>query len=147
MGWNLPNLKFPFVRLPKDPASDPFKHHSILRPIIEVRLHGPNGFLRVWALVDTGADDTIFHNEIAERLGIDWEAGSVSKIGGFGGGWADVYFTKATYDIAGHKINSLVGFTDLSEEPTFRAVLGERSFFDHAIVIFNHSANRIEIRL
>ena len=41
-----------------------------LRPVIPMRLHGPYGFRNFVALVDTGADRTLFDHKTAESVGV-----------------------------------------------------------------------------
>jgi hypothetical protein len=45
------------------------------RAMIEVQLQGPNGTFRELALVDSGADRSLVHREIADVLGLDYQQG------------------------------------------------------------------------
>lgn len=51
-------------------ASDTGEPIVIFRPEIRFRIHGPNGAGDFLALVDTGADNTILPESIAQDLGI-----------------------------------------------------------------------------
>lgn len=138
----LPTLKFPFYTFPTSPT-DPLGRHSILRPVIDVRLYGPRGHISALALVDSGSDDTIFDHEYAETIGIDWESGGSHDITGVSGGTVRVHFKSVTYEISGHRFTADVGFAKMPL--TFKAVLGQTGFFDQTIVKLDHGNKRIEI--
>lgn len=112
-----------------------------------MRLCGPDGGIDIYALVDSGSDDTIFDHELADAVGIDWSSGKFYDITGVSGGKVAVHFKSAVYEISGHKIvpSSPLGFTSLPQG--YKALLGQTGFFDSAIVSLDHSNNRIEIRL
>ncbi|MEK9135187.1 MAG: hypothetical protein AAB451_02710 [Patescibacteria group bacterium] len=48
-----------------------FRKRFIRRPMVEVEIFGPNESYTVLALVDSGADRSLFNIEIAKILGID----------------------------------------------------------------------------
>lgn len=54
-------------------------------PVIEIELLHKNNTLTVWALIDTGADYSIFSREVAEDLGIIVENGEMIVLAGAGG--------------------------------------------------------------
>lgn len=57
----------------------------IFRPEVRIRVHGPNGAGDFLALVDTGADNTILPEAIANDLGIPLKAGTGPAATAFGG--------------------------------------------------------------
>ncbi len=54
-------------------------------PMIEVEMVHKNNIISVWALIDTGADYSIFPREVAEELGITVEKGEMIVLDGAGG--------------------------------------------------------------
>lgn len=140
----MPKLSFRFTRLAKNPEKDALGRHSIVRPIVDVRLYaGPGRYIDTSALLDTGADETLFDHELAEAVGIEWDAGDSHEIQGIGGSVLTVHFKDAAYEIAGYRFQAPIGFTRMPA--MFKAVLGQLGFFDRVMVAFDQPKGRFEL--
>jgi len=116
----------------------------ISRPFIPVRLSYKDKHLDVYALIDSGADVSIFHSSIAKELGIDFILGRKEKFFGISGEAIDVYFHKLRLQIIGspESIELEVGFTD---SKGVSAILGQAGFFENYHIKFERDKERIEI--
>jgi len=57
----------------------------IKRPMISVEVFGPNGSNKFSALIDSGADCSLFNTEIADMLGLDLSKGKPANFTGISG--------------------------------------------------------------
>lgn len=118
----------------------PYKSYQrfVLRPVIPIRLkHGRAGLLYE-ALVDSGADVSLFGREIGEALGIEIESGAPYKVLGVGGGHATYYMHAVTVIVAGLTYKTEIGFLETpNEEIAPYGVLGQKGLFDKFIVSFD----------
>ena len=80
-------MKFPYV---KTPVRDPRKKW-LSRPLIPIVLFGPRGSIYIDALVDSGADMSLFHSDIGKDIGIEIEKGGRQIFSGIEGGNVIVY--------------------------------------------------------
>jgi hypothetical protein len=66
----VPTQRFRYVRIPATP-SEAFPHTSYYhRPLIPVTLATGPKSARLLALIDSGADNTIFNMQVADMLGL-----------------------------------------------------------------------------
>ena len=113
-------MRFPYLKQPYSlNPSAPW----VSRPFIPVTLSSSDRQVTVYALVDSGADITLFHSSLAKGLGIDLEAGRQSRAYGISGRDIDVYFHRVKLQVAGmtESIELEAGFTD---SPRVAALLG-----------------------
>ena len=149
-------MKFPYSRFPYRPQNGhPF---SILRPVIPLGLRYKNNTFsgRYSALLDSGADSSIFHAQIGELIGIDIKSGQRKVFGGMGFGELVGYLHPVEIEIGGHWIPCPVAFTyDLVRQNpanpgqmqgTPYGILGQEGFFDKFKVIFDRVGEEIELR-
>ncbi len=104
------------------------------RPLVEVEIIGPKGKLKELALLDSGADRSLFHREIADYLGIDLTNAERRRTIGITGD-TEALYTDVDIVLAGtsKKIRMPVGFTDI---PYVSALLGQEGFFDAHRITF-----------
>lgn len=111
-------------------------------PLIPVRLSYNHGKQtpRIEALVDSGADDCLFHSDIAHGLGIkSVEDGIHATTGGIVPGVkTDVFFHQVNLWVGADMIKLMAGF---SKGMSVGALLGRRGFFENFIVTFDPSNN------
>src|SRR3989338_8599559 len=123
-----------------EPMKLPYKLYdrSVLRPVVPIRLkHGTKGLLYE-ALVDSGADISLFSREIGEVLGVDVESENHYKVRGVGVALALYYMHEITLIISGQSYKSEVGFEEeASEEIAPYGVIGQQGLFDHFTVKFS----------
>jgi hypothetical protein len=117
-------MKFPYLKQPTLNPQRPW----ISRPLIPVRLFYKDKYLDIYALIDSGADVSLFHSSIAKKLGMDLKAGRKEKASGISGDPIDIYFHPIKLQILGFSdsIELEIGFTD---SPKVSAILGQAGFF------------------
>jgi predicted aspartyl protease len=110
-------------------------------PIIEVTLfHGTNIF-RTDALIDSGANISVFQGEIAEILGINITKGEKRIFQGVGAKVTG-YIHNIEILVGTDRINCRVAFSN--EMSTSLNILGRDNFFKHFLVTFDeHKKNVI----
>lgn|SRR5574341_580471 len=114
-------MKFRYTEIPnhQDPAN-PF-----YRPYVITRLARGSNQKLVIALVDSGADLSLFHSDIGKLIGIDIDQGSKLHFQGVSGAGAVAYVHQVELAVRG--FNSIVvnvGFTDSMVVGT--GILGNR---------------------
>ena len=68
----MPTQRFHYIRIPATP-SEAFPHAAYYhRPLIPVTLSTGPKSARLLALIDSGADNTIFNMQVAAMLGLVW---------------------------------------------------------------------------
>src|SRR5258708_38681387 len=135
-------MKFPYLKQPS--AINP-RAPWINRPIIPVRLSHKAASLEVLALLDSGADISLFNATVAEELLIDITSGDHKEFFGISGHTIDVYYHPIRIQLIGssESITVTVGFTT---SRFTRAVLGQADFFMHHQVKFERSKEQLEIK-
>ena len=119
---------------------------DVQRPVIPVEITNGGLLIPCAALIDSGADVSIFPADIGEQLGIDVRSGER----GFSAGMTDAnpnetFLHNVTLKIGELYYPTIVGF---SYEPARRnyGILGQRGFFDFFIVQFDLVKEEIELR-
>lgn len=102
--------------------------------------------LQYAALIDSGADFSIFHAEIGEYLGIDIRSGAKEMFGGIQDrGGAEAFLHRITLVVGGWKYDTTIGFSyDIA--PRGFGILGQKGFFDVFIVKFDLLKEEIELK-
>jgi hypothetical protein len=101
--------------------------------------------LDTYALLDSGADRSVFNSRFAEELLIDLESGRKESYFGIGAQPVAVYHHHINIQLIGSQqaITVEVGFTDA---PGVDAILGQADFFEHHQIKFERSKESIEIK-
>ena len=135
-------MKFPYIKLPSQDA----RLKWTARPYIEIKLTGPKGTRFGYALIDSGADRSLFNIQIAERIGLDLTDAPEEYFGGIEGGNQKAKLHKIKLQIVGmsEEIEILAGFIDSSG---VAAILGQDGFFDSYRIKFEKDHNVVEITL
>lgn len=133
-------MKFPYLKLP---SSDP-KRKWISRPYILIKIHGPKGIWEGYALIDSGADRSVFNIQIAEKIGLDLSKGTIESFGGIEGGSLKAKLQKIKVQVTGinEEIEILAGFIDSNG---VAAILGQEGFFDQYRIKFERDHGVVEI--
>ena len=131
-------MKFPYT-LNIVPSIDTGDEIVLLRPEIPLRVYGPRGHVDVLALVDTGADNSIFPSSIAADLGIEMTAGRGPGATAFGGqriqlSYADVLLELFNAEQDAIRWRARLYFADFADEKA--VVLGHEGFLDHFTATF-----------
>lgn len=138
-------MKFPYVRFPSRPSSAFPRRHSSLRPVIPIRLLSKNSDpIKYFALIDSGADDCIFHASIGEAIGIDIKSGASNNYEGIGEGKIDAYFHTIPLEIGGWEFKCFVGFSyHLGGD---YGILGQNGFFDLFVVELDLKKEEVQLK-
>jgi len=133
-------MKFPYVKVP---TADP-RRKWIARSIIPIKIFGPKGSDTIDALIDSGADRSLFNTEIASEIGLDLEKCPIEKFSGIEAGilLARIYKVKVQVLGMDEKIEIPIGFT---ESKGVIAILGQEGFFDAYRVKFERDRGIVEI--
>lgn len=133
-------MKFPYLKLPH---FDP-KLKWTARPYVQVKLTGSKGSRVGYALIDSGADRSLFNIQIAQALGLDLTDAPIENFGGIEGGILKAKLHKVRVQIMGmnEEIEIVAGFVDSSG---VAAILGQDGFFDNFRIKFEKDHGIVEI--
>lgn len=134
-------MKFHYKKFELPPGE---RREFLLKPIIPIFLFHKKNFVRVEALIDSGADFCVFHSEIAEILRIPWKKGDAHKFIGVTGENGYVYFHSLKLKIGKWIKTIQAGFTDDLSEQSY-GILGQEDFFEFFNVIFALQKGFIDI--
>jgi hypothetical protein len=138
-------MNFPYLKFPLPQKSDFFGSY-VLKPVIPVRIACGEVSLQYQALVDSGADFSIFHSEIGEALGLNISDGLKLN---FGGVQKDIlsgaYLHMITLVIGGCKFKTMAAFSSDISKKSY-GVLGQRGFFDLFSVKLDYFKEQIELK-
>ena len=135
-------MKYKYRKIPDD--TDPSKRW-IARPILQVRLYYGLHHQDLRCLVDSGADECLFHTSVGIVLGIDVQAGRLRQFAGIAAGhFVNAYMHPIQIQIQGfsEKIDIEAGFTD---SDWVSGLLGQSGFFDNYRVTFERFRGRFEV--
>lgn len=134
-------MKFAYKKFELQPGA---RREFVLKPIIPFYLFHGESFVRLEALIDSGADFTLFHSEIADVLGIRWKTGVPQTFEGITGARGTMYFHQVKIKIGQWNETITCGFSnDLSENNY--GILGQEGFFEHFKVSFYLATETIQI--
>ncbi len=135
----LPYQRFDITPCPAFPNTT-----TTLRPVILITLEYQGQKRNYRALIDSGADFTIFHSLIGELLGIDIESGKEAYFGGVGGSGMRAYFHTITAQVGEHSYRLYCGFSQDIPADGY-GILGQVGFFDQFKVTLDHQQEEIEV--
>jgi hypothetical protein len=127
------------VPIPGDPNAPWFP-----LPFIKIRLSHQDKVIQFDALIDSGADVSLFHASAAKGLSIDLKSGIKQEYFGVSGHKIEAYFHTVKLQIVGAPdvVELAVGFT---ESEGVGALLGQADFFQAYHIKFERSRGQIEI--
>ena len=115
-------------------------HVNVTMPIIPITI---NNKIETYALVDSGASVSVFEADIIDALNLKLETGKKRFLQGIGGRIL-AYEHHILLKIADFEIRSNIAFS--RELNVSLNILGQNNFFDHFIVIFQKSKNKIRLK-
>lgn len=132
-------MKYPYLTvLNNNPNGKHFR-----RPVIDVEIFGPDCSISTFALLDSGADNCLFHLEYAKAIGIDLDKCKKAVTVGVEGGKMEIYLTEIQIKVKGlEKIKVPVGFI---KSNSVNGLLGQIGFFDLNRIKFERDHNVFEI--
>ena len=132
-------MKFAYTKFPsRDPRKPWFS-----RPIVSVILTHRES-TSVVALVDSGADRSLFDMEVGKDIGLDIESGEVEYFGGIGGSRVEAFVHKVRLQVAEIEkaVEVPIGFT---KNLGVSGILGQEGFFDAFRIKFEKDHDTFEI--
>jgi hypothetical protein len=141
-------MKFPYREyVGIYPGTDDFR--LILRPIITIRILGSRSQARWDALVDTGADETLFPLALAELLGVELDPRMVGVAAGISGDRLKVHYGAVELQIEnGPEVVSwktTVGFADFQSESDEPVILGQDGCLEFFTASFDGENAELEL--
>ena len=133
-------MKFKYKKIPDN--TNPRGYASL--PLLQVRLFYGSKYQDVLCLIDSGADDCIFHSSLGRLLGIDITSGRLKQFFGIAGQCLGAYIHPVQLQIQGfsQQIDLEAAFTEDNKIP----LLGQSGFFDNYQIIFERYKGRFEIK-
>jgi hypothetical protein len=116
---------------------------GVARPMLPVRLIGQRIGPELLALVDSGADRSLFHADIAPLVGIDLDQGRRGAMRGVGG-IVDVWSCRIGIEIERRRFEIEANFTD-DPGQRGRALLGRLGIFSEFQFGFDQRAGELLI--
>ncbi|MEK7534551.1 MAG: hypothetical protein AAB600_04400 [Patescibacteria group bacterium] len=117
---------------------------KIVRPIIPIILKSQTKLMLYSALIDSGADYSIFSLDIADALGIKLQLKDKVKFIGVGRENIDGFWSKIEIIIGDITYETHAIFAEISEFG--HGILGQKGFFDHFDVELSYKKQLIEIK-
>lgn len=121
----------------------------IYRPLVPVHLMTASDVAFVWALADTGADQTLLPASVADDIGMRYDRRTSTTILGFGGqrlsmafGTIDLVITEGDEKFQWSAMVGIVDFTDPGDEIAIIGHLGGLEFFR---AIFDGEQRQLEL--
>ncbi len=141
-------MKFPYREyISQYPGATDYR--LILRPVITLRIVGPESDARWDALVDTGADETLLPLSLAELLGIELDEESTSQAAGISGDELTIYYGDVELEIAAQnktvRWKSTVGFVEFGSSDDEVIILGHGGCLDYFTAIFDGENAELEL--
>ena len=135
-------MTFPYLKVPN--LSDPNAPWTS-RPIIPVRLLRGEVHQDVYALVDSGADKTLFDASLADLLGLDLDAAKRERFVGISGTPIEVAVATIEVQVRGSddRFELEAGFTTAQG---VSALLGQAGFFERHKVTFERAKERLTLK-
>jgi aspartyl protease len=113
-------------------------------PLVSVRLAHKGKHQKVWALIDSGADVSVFNSDIASLLGLTPNARTPNPMVGLIGGAIDAWLHPIELTVGEFPSVAInVAFTDTNIPDV--SILGQRGFFDNFQIRFQRYKDLIEI--
>lgn len=147
-------MKFPYAKS-KTRTPEGREHHALL-PLIPIGVRFQGRTIRYMALLDSGAETSMFHQELGAALDIDVERGAQRTFYGIGHGRTVGYVHTVELEVGGWWIDCPVAFCPgmIRMEPgdpprtigLSYGILGQEGFFDKFRVIFDRSAQQVELK-
>ena len=141
-------MQFPYHRLRRRTPSVPLGGALFqARPLIPVTLLGPAGATVNLALVDSGADETVFEESVAHKLGIDLSNAPSATAGGVGApGAVGVRYAQVTLRIADqHERREWVGWVGFTAARLMTPLLGFTGFLQYFTAVFHGDREVVEL--
>ena len=116
---------------------------EVLKPLIPLRLVGPESSETVLMLLDSGADLSLIPYSVGEAIGLEPDMSRRSEIQGVGEGSVPYILSRVQISIGATKVPVRIGWTLIEEVPL---LLGRLDVFRHFAIEFRTFENEILLR-
>lgn len=120
------------------------KYEIFYKPVVSVIFQYGEKRFPYQVLIDTGADISIIHAEIAEQLGINLEKGDRFPFGGVCGTGIG-YVHKVDLEIGGYVFKNVPVIFTRDIHPYGFGILGHEGLFDKTKLVFELAKKQFEI--
>jgi len=132
-------MKFPYT-LNIVPSIETGDEIVLLRPEVPLRVYGSTGHIDLLALVDTGADSSVFPLSIARDLGIETTRGTGPGATAFGGQRIALSFADVVLELSQDDTDirwlARVHFADFPDGNETAVIVGHEGFLDYFTATF-----------
>lgn len=115
------------------------------QPIIPVTIHGTTGFRNVFALVDSGAEHSVFSLDLLASLRLDTKNAHAVEIIGVGGNVSRGYLLDVRLQLQKHRWIAPAVFSEAVHSGA-PMILGQAGFFEFFTVSFKRRQWIVDIR-
>lgn len=116
------------------------------RPMLQIEVYGSEGNKSFGALIDSGADISLFNTEIAEALGIELSPDCERNFTGISGTIPGYLVEKVKIRLENMKEEMYIPVCFV-QSPTVGLLLGQEGFFDQCRIKFEKHHDTFEIDL
>jgi hypothetical protein len=124
-------------------------YRLIVRPVITIRIVGPRSDARWDALVDTGADETLFPFSLAALLGVEFDPHQTGIAAGISGDQLAIRYGDVEFRIeTGAEIvhwKTTVGFVDFGSSSEEMIILGHAGCLEYFTATFVGESAELEL--
>ena len=117
---------------------------EVLKPLIPVRLVGPESSETVLMLLDSGADLSLIPYSVGEAIGLEPDMSRRSEIQGVGEGSVPYILSRVQISIGATEVPVRIGWTLIEEVPL---LLGRLDVFRHFAIEFRTFENKILLKV
>lgn len=111
--------------------------------MVEIEISGPRGRQKMLALVDSGADRSLFNSEIATAIGLDLRKAETSSVTGVTG--QQPIFLVEELEVRVEHLDPIKVPASFIDSPFVGALLGQDGFFDTYRIKFEKDHDAFEI--
>jgi aspartyl protease len=130
-------IEFPFLKRRSE------KFGYILKPVIPVGIIGPKRGVKVFMLLDSGADISMVPYSVGETIGIELDMSTRSEVQGIGEGSVPYVLGQVRIQIENFEISARIGWALIEEVPF---ILGRLDIFKAFAVEFREFENKILLK-
>ena len=116
---------------------------QILKPIIPVRVVGPERGVNIFMLLDSGADISMLPYSVGETLGLEFDMARRSEVQGIGEGSVPYVLSQVRLEIENVEISVRIGWALIEEIPF---ILGRLDVFREFAIEFREFENRMLLK-
>jgi len=130
-------IEFPFFKRHSEKLGD------ILKPVIPVSLIGPKYRVKLFMLLDSGADISMIPYSVGETIGLELDMATRSEVQGIGEGSVPYVLGQVTLEIEKFNVSARIGWALIEEVPF---ILGRLDIFKALAVEFREFENKILLK-